>query len=172
MDGRMGAWAVSVLRYQDASGAPRFLAVQRGWAAQSQPMHAPDIAGLTAAAQTLEGQLVDYLPKAFALQTVQPNALGLWQNHDLNHHGAVLGIMLQPQVLVLSTSSPDAEAQQLRRIPAQQAVDALLDKANKNRGYAVQWLGLGCVGVFGLLWMWRQHRAVKPSSISTNHVAP
>ncbi len=155
MDGRMGAWAVSVLQYQDATASTRHLAVQRGWAQQTQPMLAPVLAPLPSGVVTLQGQLVDALPRAFELSAVKPSSLGVWANHSLAAHGDSLRLRLEPGVLVLSDASPDADAPQLRRVPAQQAIDLLNDKAASNRGYMVQWFGLFIVGLVGLAWMWR-----------------
>ncbi len=155
LDGRMGALVVSVLSYVDATGAARFIAVQRGWAAQTQPNQAPKLAALTTEQVSLQGHLVNALPHAYELKPAVPQQLGLWQNHDLAIHGALLQRSLDPNVLVLSPESADAERLQLRRIPAQQAVDTLLQKASSNRAYAFQWLAIALVGVFGLGWMWR-----------------
>jgi cytochrome oxidase assembly protein ShyY1 len=109
---------------------------------------------------TLEGVLVESLPKAYELKAVKPETLGLWQNHDVLTHGAVIGKTLESKVLVLSTNSNDAEKPLLRRIPAEQAIETLVQKAASNRGYAAQWLGLALVGMIGLGWMWRSRHKI------------
>jgi cytochrome oxidase assembly protein ShyY1 len=155
INGQMGAQVVSVIAYIDSKGAMQHIAVQRGWAAQSSPTVAPAVARLTSSSINLTGELVAALPKAFELKAVTPNHLGLWQNYDSTAHAELVKIALQPKILVLLPTSPDLEREQLRRIPAQQAIDALTQKANSNRGYALQWLGLSLVGLMGLAWMWR-----------------
>jgi cytochrome oxidase assembly protein ShyY1 len=161
MDGKMGAIVISVLQYSDLSGKKKFIAVNRGWAQQSQPTQAPTLAALTSETVTLEGGLVDAMPKAYELQSIKPTALGLWQNHDVLNHGELIGKTLESKVLVLSTTSSDTEAQSLRRIPAEQAIDTLEQKAASNRGYTFQWLGLALVGLVGLGWMWRSRSSLK-----------
>jgi cytochrome oxidase assembly protein ShyY1 len=163
MDARMGALAVSVLKYTSPQGQAHYIAVQRGWAPQPQPLQAPAVAPLSVSEVTLLGQRVEALARSFELKTMPFTALGIWANYDLAAHGAVLNIVLDSRILVLSDTSPDADAQQLRRVPAQQAIAALSQKAASNRGYALQWLGLALVGVFGLAWMWRNRLKVKPT---------
>jgi cytochrome oxidase assembly protein ShyY1 len=155
MNGQMGAQVVSVLAYIDSKGAMQHIAVQRGWAAQSSPTVAPAVARLTSLSVNLTGELVAALPRAFELKTITPDRLGLWQNYDAATYAQLVKVALQPKILVLLPTSPDAEREQLRRIPAQQAIDTLTQKANSNSGYALQWLGLSLVGLMGLAWMWR-----------------
>jgi cytochrome oxidase assembly protein ShyY1 len=155
MNGQLGAQVVSVFSYNDAMGQARFIAVQRGWAAQPSPAVTPALTELTSSEVSLEGQLVSALPKAFELKSIAPTRLGLWQNYELFVHSEILKIALHPKILVLLPTSPDVEREQLRRVPAEQAIDALKKKADTNRGYALQWLGLSLVGLMGLAWMWR-----------------
>ncbi len=155
MDGRMGAQAISVLAYINSAGNSQHIAVQRGWAAQESPTVAPNLPPLTQLPVRLQGELVEALPKALELKSIPPTRLGLWQNYDTTTHARLVKVSLDPQVLILLPSSPDLEAQQLRRVPAQQTIDTLRQKANTNQGYALQWLGLALVGLIGLAWMWR-----------------
>jgi cytochrome oxidase assembly protein ShyY1 len=165
MDGRMGAWVVTVLQFDDVVGQSRHIAVHRGWLAQTQPNQVPALPALPIGSVALQGEWVAALPRAYELQSKQPAALGLWQNHSVAAHSAILKLPLLPQVMVLSPSSPDADAQLLRRVPAQQAIDNLRQKAASNQGYAVQWLGLALVGLFGLAWMW--HSRLKSNESNT-----
>jgi cytochrome oxidase assembly protein ShyY1 len=155
INGQMGAQVVSVLAYIDSKGAMQHIAVQRGWAAQSSPTVAPAVARLTSSSVNLTGELVAALPRAFELKAVTPSRLGLWQNYDATAHAELVKTTLLPKILVLLPTSPDLEREQLRRIPAQQAIHMLTQKADSNRGYALQWLGLSLVGLMGLAWMWR-----------------
>jgi cytochrome oxidase assembly protein ShyY1 len=155
MNGQMGAQVVSVLAYIDSKGAMQHIAVQRGWAAQSSPTVAPAVAGLISSSVNLTGELVAALPRAFELKALTPSRLGLWQNYDATAHTELVKTTLLPKILVLLPTSPDFEREQLRRIPAQQAIDMLTQKADSNRGYALQWLGLALVGLIGLVWMWQ-----------------
>lgn len=155
MDGRMGAQVVSVFAYVDSMGKTQYIAVQRGWAEQAAASVAPAISALPTSPIQLIGELVTNLPRAFELKSLPPRRLGLWQNYDAIAHGQLVKVTLQPQVLILLPNSPDTEAQLLRRIPAQQAIDNLKQKANSNQGYTIQWLGLALVGLIGLAWMWR-----------------
>jgi cytochrome oxidase assembly protein ShyY1 len=155
IDGRMGALAVSVLSYQDVSNTRRYIAVNRGWAPQTQINQAPVLLPLPFESVTLTGDLIAALPKAFELKAATPTSLGVWQNHDVSRHAALLKRELEPHILQLTLASADADSRQLRRVSSQQAIQALEQKAASNRGYAVQWLGLTLVGLFGLVWMWR-----------------
>jgi cytochrome oxidase assembly protein ShyY1 len=161
MDAQMGALAVSVLKYTDPQGQAHNIAVQRGWAPQTQPLQAPTVAPLSLSEVTLLGQRVDALARSFELKTMPLTTLGIWTNYDVAAHGAVLNIALDPRLLVLSDTSADADTLQLRRVPAQHAIATLTQKAASNRGYALQWLGLALVGVFGLAWMWRNRLKAK-----------
>jgi cytochrome oxidase assembly protein ShyY1 len=157
LNGQLGAQVLSVLAYIDAKGKTQHIAVQRGWAVQPAPTVAPAVAGLTSLAVKLDGELVANLPKAFELKALVPDRLGLWQNYEPLAHSQLVKVALQPKILVLLPTSPDAEREQLRRIPAQQAIDTLVQKSVTNRGYALQWLGLSLVGLMGLAWMWISH---------------
>lgn len=157
--GRMGAWAVSMLRYLDSSGAQYYIPVDRGWAAQNAPNALPNLAALTQQSITLQGHLLAKLPSAYALSNVKPTAMGLWANYDAQQHAELLRLdpaKVKPFVLQLSPDSPDAEAATMHRTSAAQTQAHWAEKSDKNRGYALQWLGLACVGLFGLAWMWRK----------------
>lgn len=158
VDGKMGALVLTVLRYQDASGAQQHLAVQRGWAQQSQPNQMPALADLPAGTVKLKGELSASVPKAFELKAVTPQALGIWQNYDSLVHAKLVNQQLALPILVLTSDSPDSENTTLRRNSTEQTVLALQQKANSNRGYALQWLLLCLVGLCGLGWMWRTQR--------------
>ena len=155
IEGRLGALLVSILKYHDFEGKVRYLAVQRGWAAQSFANKIPVSNPLSTSSVDLEGDLVQHVSRAIELQTFKPTTLGLWQNHSMSAHGELLSVQLEPQVLVLSDRSDDADAASLHRVPAQMLVDTLKQKADSNRGYAFQWLALATVGLFGLIVMWR-----------------
>jgi cytochrome oxidase assembly protein ShyY1 len=155
IDGRLGALLVSVLRYDTASGKTRYIAVQRGWAPQSQPNVAPKQAALATERVELNGELSNHVTHAFELQSVQPVSLGLWQNHNLTVHGELLNVQLDPMVLVLVHGGADADSLYLQRVPAQQRIDTLKQKSDTNKGYAFQWLGLALIGMMGLFLMWR-----------------
>jgi cytochrome oxidase assembly protein ShyY1 len=155
IEGRMGAWVISILAYVDSSGESRFLAVHRGWAAQGQVNQAPRLMPLSLGPVALQGDLVSVLPKSYELKPFNPSELGLWANYDLASHASVLKLKLEPAILQVSPESRDPDSQQLRRVSSVQLVAALEQKAASNRGYAVQWLGLALVGLFGLAWMWR-----------------
>jgi cytochrome oxidase assembly protein ShyY1 len=161
IDGRLGALIISIFQYKDFAGANHYLAVQRGWAAQSQPSIVPESVVPTALTVELQGNLADHVSRAFELQAFKPVSLGLWPNYNMGVHGALLNIQLDPYVLVLSTLSPDADAMRLKRVPAQSLIDTLKQKASSNIGYAFQWLGLTLVGLCGLLLMWRNRQKVK-----------
>jgi cytochrome oxidase assembly protein ShyY1 len=155
IEGRMGAWVISILAYIDSSGESRFLAVHRGWASQGQVNQAPRLMPLSLEPVALQGDLVSVLPKSYELKPFNPYELGLWANYDLASHARVLNIKLEPVILQASPESRDPDSQQLRRISSMQLVATLEQKAASNRGYAFQWLGLALVGLFGLAWMWR-----------------
>ncbi len=155
--GQMGAWVVSVLRYT-SQGQTRNIGVHRGWVAQKSVMQKPDLISLVSDTVVLHGNVVPALGRAFELSLPNYSELGLWQNHDLAAHSKLLGVQLDDRVLVLSPLSPDVEAKILQRDNPVTAEKLWQDKADKNLGYAVQWLGLGGVGLFGLAWMLRNHR--------------
>lgn len=155
LDARMGAQIVTVFHYIDGAGQARYLVVNRGWAQQISANEPPTIKALTNINVTLEGTLVEALPRAFELKKTVPQSLGIWSNHDLTLHASLIGKPLDNRILQLSDTSPDGEAQQLRRASAKSQIAALEQKAASNQGYAFQWLGLALVGIVGLAWMWR-----------------
>ncbi len=168
MDARMGAWAVSVLQTADTKGLSSYIAVQRGWAQQIRPDAPPYLAPLSTQTVTLQGNWVNALPNAYALGQQTHAALGVWQNYDAKAHAQLLNIALAPQILVLSADSPDAERGVLRRSSAQKELNFFAEKADKNRGYAAQWLGLAIVGVGGLAWMWRGRKRKTERKLESN----
>jgi cytochrome oxidase assembly protein ShyY1 len=155
---KAGAWVVSVLRYS-VQGQTRHIAVHRGWILQKNVLEKPVLDSLPKETVVLHGQSVPTLGRSYELGAPKYTELGLWQNHDLAAHSKLLGVQLDDAVLVLSPASPDAEANTLQRDNPANAEQQWQEKADKNLGYAVQWLGLGLVGLFGLLWMLRKHRA-------------
>lgn len=161
MEGRLGALLVSVLSYEDGAGKTRHIAVQRGWAPQSQPNTVPKLVALATGRVELRGELSAHVAHAFELQSIKPVSLGLWQNHSVIAHGELLNVQLDPMVLVLSQNSADADALHLQRVPAQQLINTLRQKSDTNKGYAFQWLGLALVGLIGLFFMWRTRLNIK-----------
>jgi cytochrome oxidase assembly protein ShyY1 len=172
IEGRLGALLVSVLKYEDGAGKERYIAVQRGWAPQSQPNIPPNFGTPATGRVELFGELTLHVPHAFELQSIKPVSLGVWQNHSLTLHGELLNVQLDPMVLVLSQGGADADAMQLQRIPAQQTIDILKQKADTNKGYAFQWLGLALAGMIGLFFMWRDRFNLKTNKNDSNYTAP
>jgi cytochrome oxidase assembly protein ShyY1 len=132
--------------------------VHRGWIVQKNVLEKPLLAHLTPETVALQGQLVPALARAFELTSPKYSELGLWQNHDVAAHSKLLGVQLDNAVLVLSPASQDAEAKTFKRDNPANAEKQWQEKADKNLGYAVQWLGLALVGLFGLLWMLVIHK--------------
>lgn len=155
-NGQQGALLVSVLAYQDTLGSPHYLAVNRGWARQAAANAAPIMPELSSAVVHLSGDIINHLPTAFELKTLAITQLGLWQNYDGAAHARLLHKSLQPYILQLSDQSADAEAGVLQRVSSKARSDEWAEKAAKNRGYMVQWLGLFIVGLVGLGVLWRK----------------
>ena len=180
VQGKSGAWVISVLRYS-AAGQTQHIAVHRGWVAQTSAVDDPKPPALGTQAVVLSGELAAQLPRAFELSTPQRNALGQWPNYDASLHAKLLGIRMASQVLVLSPSSGDDDAKTLHRDDPANAAKQWQDKANKNLAYAVQWLLLASVGLIGLAWMLRSAKTppqqtqaesnavAKPAPNATHH---
>ena len=171
--GRMGEWVVSVLQYRAADGSLRHIAVHRGWRLvnmtkdmnkdMTKNMSKNVAEDMTQGEISLTGQMASALGRSFELATPPaPSALGVWQNHDLAQHGKILNISLDLQILVQYTSTPAIPG--WVRLDPKAAPAQWQDKADKNLGYRVQWLGLAAVGLAGLAWMgwtgWRGRNRV------------
>lgn len=158
--GISGSWLVGVLAYS-RNGQTHYVAVHRGWARQTVVNTPPQLPPLPRGVVTLEGVPVAGLGRAYELSKAVYKTLGLWQNYDLTAHSKLLGLVLDEPILVLTPSSRDTEAAMLVRQNPAQSEQQWVQKADTNRGYAVQWLGIACVGVVGLMWMFRSQRRSK-----------
>lgn len=164
VQGKSGAWVISVLKYS-VNGQVRHIAVHRGWAAQRAAFTAPNLPDASSAAGVqLQGELLAQLPRAYELTKPNLTALGLWPNYDASAYAVLLGVKLEPYVLVLAPNSKDDDASKLLRGNPVDAERQWQGKADKNFGYFVQWLLLAGVGLCGLGWLWRGARTPPAAS--------
>jgi cytochrome oxidase assembly protein ShyY1 len=159
INGIRGSLVISIFSYINQQGDTHYIAVHRGWAVQKNANLPPDIPPLPTTTIDLKGQWASKVSQSFELGSIYLNSLGLWQNYNITAHAQLTKTTLLPYILVLSTDSPDryhAESIELKRESPQTIVSQLTEKAAKNRGYMVQWLGLFIVGCFGLILLYKQ----------------
>ena len=145
---RMGEWLIQLFQYKSVDGSIRQLAVHRGWRLSST------IEPSTVETVTLKGQSAQSLGRSLELSKVAPpTTLGVWQNYDVTQHSKIMALPLD-QIILIETADPNDKTAFVRVEP-NQALLGLRDKADKNKGYMLQWLGLAMVGFIGLLWMIR-----------------
>ncbi|MEY3995908.1 MAG: hypothetical protein RL344_251 [Pseudomonadota bacterium] len=159
INGVRGSLVISIFSYINQQGDTHYIAVHRGWAVQKNANLPPDIPPLPTTTIDLKGQWANKISQSFELGPTYLNSLGLWQNYNIIAHAQLTKTTLLPYILVLSTDSPDryhTESIELKRESPQIIVSQLTEKAAKNRGYMVQWLGLFIVGCFGLILLYRQ----------------
>jgi len=132
------------------SGDGKWILVNRGWVATTNEASRTEVAGPA----TLAG--VVYLPeKGVALgDAILPEALNspLWPKKslyiDLGVFSGALGMEIEPAVLVLDESDPNAFVRIWK---------AAVMPAAKHFGYAVQWLGLAIAFlIYGVIWFRRR----------------
>ncbi len=161
VNGVRGSLVISIFSYINRQGDTHYIAVHRGWAVQKDANLPPYIPPLSTATIDLKGEWTNKISQSFELGSINLNKLGLWQNYNIIAHAQLAKITLLPYILVLSPDSPDihqSDPIKLKRESLQNRVKHLTEKAAKNRGYMVQWLGLFIVGCFGFFSLLYKHR--------------
>lgn len=159
INGVRGALVISILSYINKQGGTYYIAVHRGWTIQKDANVPPDIPPLSTTVVDLKGQWINKISESFELSSIHLDKLGLWQNYNIIAHAQITKTTLLPTILVLSPDSPDmyqSESAGFKRESPQIVAKKLIEKAAKNRGYMIQWLGLFMVGCFGLFILYRQ----------------
>lgn len=156
INGVRGALIISVFSYINFQKQTQYIAVNRGWTAQHVAQLPPVLPPLSTNLVHLKGQWIETIPRVFELNSLPIKQLGIWQNYNWLTHAQLTHTHLSPYILKLSKDSPDInaiESIKLIRDSLTAEIDILSNKAAKNKGYMIQWLGLCLISCIGLLYL-------------------